>query len=121
MTKQLHPAVRTGLIWASMHQAFALCGLLSLWVSEYVFTVVGLGLFLADLPIFWITSFLSDAGLRNWTSDTIARAPATPGAVLSYYSGAITIVFILGALQWFLIGYVIGLERARREPPQQAQ
>lgn len=113
---QLHPAVRTGLLWACAHQLIALCGLAGVFVASDVLFLPGLLFLLADFP----AVILGDAlGLLTWRPEfLIALQNLMPGA--SNIRGATISLFTLGALQWFLIGYAVAVRRARRESPKSA-
>ena len=115
---QLHPAVGTGLMWAVVHQALVLCILASAWAAPLLFPVVSTLLFL-DLPTIIIAG-LSRLTLRHlpiW-----GALPQLPPHLGWGEDGLATFVslLVLGPLQWFLIGLVVGSLRNRREPPKSA-
>lgn len=117
---KLNPATRTGLIWAGVHQLIILCGAASVFSSEYLFTLIGIGIGLVDLPIVFITIILIDAGHIHWKAPSYAM-PAEPLAALRYYATAMAPFFVAGALQWFLVGYAVARRRTRRELLKQQQ
>ena len=112
---RLWSPVRAGLTYAGVHQLIALCGVASVFVSEYLFTLVGIGLCLVDLPALCINAISRDAGWLHWEPPAVRLAPAAPVAALRYYQSTIAFILILGALQWFLIGFATShLGQAKR-------
>ncbi len=106
-----NPAVRTGLIWAGAHQVWALCGLAAMWYSVTLFSIFGVFLLIADLPVFMLPSGL---GLNNWHPPFASELSAHLPVDGRTFAEGIVLVLTLGALQWFLIGYIFEWRRARR-------
>lgn len=107
---RLHPALRTGLICAGLHQAFALCGLAALWVSVGLFQLFGILLLVADFASFWVLTALLDAiGLSDWRPAFLNSLRNHLPAEGRTFAEAIVFVLTVGALQWLLIGGAIGL------------
>ncbi len=117
---KLNPAIRTGLIWAGVHQAWALCGLAMLWISSPLFVLSGLFLGAADYLMFSVVYALGAAAWEPALPDflpRINRGVSSAHTLLPNLSPRETlflglIVLTLGALQWFLIGYGFGLLKA---------
>lgn len=114
---RLHPAIRTGLIYAGVHQAWALLGLVGIWINDSVFFLSGAVLFFTDLPAIFLAGV---AGFYNSNPTFLSllqkMMPKMSGAQV--YTGHIVVVLTLGALQWFLIGYAVALRRARQSRKQ---
>jgi hypothetical protein len=111
---KLNPAVRTGLIYAGVHQAFALCGLAIFWVDLRLGVFSGLALSLADFPVLFVAGAL---GLSPWQPTPQNPLSGIPGT-LSIFA-VIAEMLILGAAQWFLIGCAVSAWRCKREQKQQ--
>lgn len=120
--KQLHPAVRTGFIWAGVHQAWALVGLAGMWLWFPSFFLSGAVLMLADAPVLLIagvSGFLtSDPSPKFSVALSLSKHLPEVGRG---FADVIVLVILAGALQWFLIGYVIALRQARRQSQKQAR
>jgi hypothetical protein len=117
---KLNPAVRTGLIYAGRHQILALIGMAGLWTSDsWLFFLIGLVLAIMDYPVMLTMKFL---GLDGWHPPVLNFLPRPSdlfdGSRL-VVSDLIISVFILGGLQWFFIGYVVAMRRAKRETREQ--
>jgi uncharacterized membrane protein YuzA (DUF378 family) len=117
---KLNPAVCTGLIYAGVHQAFAIVGVAGLWTNDsWLFFLTGLVLAITDFPVMLA---MKPLGLDDWHPPALNFLPR-PNDLFDdsqlIVSGLVTSIFILGALQWFLIGYAAGVRRSEREQKQQ--
>jgi hypothetical protein len=108
---KLNSAVRKGLMWAAVHQAWCLIGVAGLWTSKsWLFFLAGVVLLFTDYPVIIAMPVL---GLDKWRPALLNFLPEASD--LPNVTGLIASMFLLGGLQWFLIGYEVGTWRSKRE------
>jgi hypothetical protein len=107
---RLHPAIRIGLIWACVHQAWMLVGIALLWANRNLFMDAALGFFLPDIPAFYVAAFAAPKYFDGSGPPPLYSLTKLIGVphVLDF-----AVCLTLGALQWFLIGATVSYMQQR--------
>jgi hypothetical protein len=102
---RLHPPLKAGIICLGIHQALVLISLASLWFHIGPLLILsGYLLIFVDLP----AVFLSHrSGFFNWAASFEAPPETSLSLFFEEYFPFVLSVAVPGAVQWFLIGYLV--------------